>query len=122
MLTPGPDHPITLHPAGGRVVVTAGDVPVADTDGAVVLQESNYPAVPYIPVADVDPARLRVSEHTTHCPYKGDASYYDLVLPDGQVHRNAVWTYRDPYPAVAAIAGLVAFYPDLVDMDMPGRP
>lgn len=120
MRTPGPDHPITLHPAGGRVVVTAGDTSIADSAGAIVLQESTYPAVPYIPLADVDPARLRESEHTTHCPYKGDASYYDLVMPDGEVHTDAVWTYREPYPAVAAIAGHVAFYPDHVQTDLVG--
>lgn len=120
MRLPGPDHPIRLIPAGGQVVVTAGDVPVADTQHAVILLEADYPPTPYIPLADVDPARLRVSEHTTHCPYKGDAGYYDLVLPDGQVHTNAVWTYREPYPAVAAIAGHVAFYPDQVQTDLIG--
>jgi uncharacterized protein (DUF427 family) len=70
--------------------------------------------VRYIPLDDVVPGRLRPSASHTYCPYKGDASYYDIVLPDGTELADAVWTYPSPYPAVEAIAGRVAFYPDRV--------
>jgi uncharacterized protein (DUF427 family) len=115
MKTPGPDHPITVEKSPGRVVVRVGDQVVADTTAALALRESNYPAVSYIPLADVDQAFLKASDTTTYCPYKGDASYYTLVTGDAEF-QDAIWTYREPYPAVADIAGHVAFYPDKVEV------
>ncbi|MBB4905015.1 DUF427 domain-containing protein [Actinophytocola algeriensis] len=115
MKTPGPDHPITVEKNPARVTVRVGDQVVADTTAALVLQESNYPAVQYIPLADVDPAHIRATDTTTYCPFKGDASYYTLVTKDGE-HTDAVWTYRTPYPAVAEIADHVAFYPNKVEI------
>jgi len=112
---PGPDHPITITPTGGRVVVGVNGLIIADTTAALTLQESTYPAVQYIPLADVDPALLKRTETSTYCPYKGDASYYTLALPDGDL-ADSVWTYEQPSEAVAPIAGHVAFYTDRVEM------
>jgi uncharacterized protein (DUF427 family) len=111
--TPGPDHPITVEKNPARVVVRVGDKVVADTNAALSLQESNYPAVQYIPLADVDQSLLKDSATSTYCPYKGDAAYYTLVTADGEL-TDVIWTYREPYPAVAEIAGYVAFYPNKV--------
>ncbi len=110
---PDAGHPITVTPTGRRVLVEVGDTVVADTTSALTLQESTYPPVYYVPLADVDAARLRPSEHRTYCPYKGDASYHSLVGPDGEL-TDAVWTYREPYEPVAPIKDHVAFYPDRV--------
>jgi uncharacterized protein (DUF427 family) len=112
---PGPDHPITVTPTPGRVVVTLGEYTVADTHRALTLQEGTYPPVQYIPLADVDPNLLAPSTHTTWCPYKGEASYYSLPA-GGDRSINAIWIYREPHDAVAAIKDHVAFYPDRVDM------
>jgi len=115
VLSPGPDHPITVTPAGRTVTVTYADRVIAKTDAALVLREASYPPVYYVPLDAVDADVLRASTHQTYCPFKGDASYYSLV--DGQtVSENAVWTYRAPYDAVADIAGHVAFYPDRVEI------
>jgi uncharacterized protein (DUF427 family) len=111
---PGPDHPITITPNPGRVVVTLGGQVVADTRAALTLQEASYPPVQYIPRADVDMALLQRTDHATYCPYKGEASYYSLPL-GGERSVNAVWTYEAAYPPVAAIQDHVAFYPDRVD-------
>jgi len=111
---PGPDHPITVGKNPDRVVVKVGDVVIADTRDALSLQEANYPAVQYIPRADVDFTRLERTEHQTYCPYKGDASYY-TILPNLV---NAVWTYEQPYDAVADIREHVAFYPDKVSIEI----
>ncbi|MFL6126167.1 DUF427 domain-containing protein [Actinophytocola sp.] len=113
--TPGPDHPITIEKNPARVVVRVGDQVVADTTAALALRESNYPAVQYIPLSDVEPAFLKETDTSTYCPYKGDASYYSLVTADGEL-TDSIWTYREPYPAVAEIAGHVAFYPDKVNI------
>jgi uncharacterized protein (DUF427 family) len=110
---PGPDHPITVEAADVRVVAGVGDTVVADSTAALVLREASYPAVYYVPMADVDQAVLRPSATQTYCPYKGDASYYSVASPDGEI-TDAMWTYTTPYPAVGEIAGHVAFYPDRV--------
>jgi uncharacterized protein (DUF427 family) len=115
-LQPGPDHPITITPTGGRVVVTAGGQVVADTANALTLQEANYPPVQYVPLADVDPALISPTGTHTYCPYKGEASYWSLPgAPD------AVWGYPDPYDAVAPIKDHVAFYPDKAEVRIADR-
>ena len=89
---------------------------VAETDAALTLREASYPAVQYVPIADVDMDRLVRSDTATYCPYKGDAGYFHVRTGDGATVADAVWTYEHPYPAVAAIAGHVAFYPDKADV------
>jgi uncharacterized protein (DUF427 family) len=113
---PGPDHPITVEASPARVVARVGDTVIADTTSALTLREAGYPPVHYIPLPDVDPAVLRRSGTSTYCPYKGDASYYSVVLP-GHELTDVVWTYETPYPAVGAIAGHVAFYPERVTVE-----
>ncbi|MDA2894099.1 DUF427 domain-containing protein [Mycolicibacterium sp. BiH015] len=115
VLEPTPSHPITVIPTGRHVVARVNGQVVAETDAALTLQESSYPAVQYIPLADVKGELLRPSATETYCPFKGDASYFDVVV-DGVAVADAIWTYRQPYPAVAQIAGHVAFYPDKADV------
>jgi uncharacterized protein (DUF427 family) len=108
------DHPITISPNPNRVRVTFAGRTVADSTHALNLKEATYPPVVYIPRADVDMNLLARTDHKTHCPYKGDASYYSIKA-DGKVAENAIWTYEQPFPGVARIAGYVAFYPNRVD-------
>ncbi|ANI42657.1 DUF427 domain-containing protein [Mycolicibacterium vaccae] len=115
VLEPSAAHPITVAPTGRHVVVRLNGEVVAETDAALTLQEASYPAVQYIPMTDVPAERLRPSDTATYCPYKGEAGYFDVVA-GGQTVADAVWTYRDPYPAVAQIAGHVAFYADKADI------
>lgn len=111
---PGPDHPITVTPTKGRVVVSLGGRVIADTTDALTLQEASYPAVQYIPRKDVDMAALERTDHETHCPYKGDASYFSI--PEGGARSvNAIWSYETPHDAVSQIKDHLAFYPDRVD-------
>jgi len=114
-LEPGPDHPITVTPTSGEVVARVGGTVVARTTQALTLQESTYPAVQYVPLADVDGQFLTRTDTHTWCPYKGEASYYSLTV-DGRELTDSVWTYEDASPAVAQIAGHVAFYPDRVEV------
>jgi uncharacterized protein (DUF427 family) len=113
---PDANHPISIDADPARVVARVGEVVIADTSAALILREAGYPPVHYIPLDDVVPGTLRPSTSDSYCPYKGDASYYDVVLPDGKELPDAVWTYRAPYPAVDAIAGHVAFYTDRVEV------
>jgi uncharacterized protein (DUF427 family) len=109
---PDASHPITVRPTGARVTVRVGDTVVAETDNALSLAEASYPVVQYIPLADVDQSLLERTTTQTYCPYKGDASYYTVKVPDGSTETDLIWTYEHPYPSVAEIAGHVAFYPN----------
>jgi len=111
---PSSDHPITISPASKRVVVTLGDITIADTVKALTLREANYPVVQYVPRKDVDMSALVRSETTSYCPYKGEACYFN-VTSGGKLSVDAVWTYEAPHAAVAQIKGYLAFYPDRVD-------
>ena len=111
---PGPDHPISIERNPARVVLSVAGRVIADTRNSLTLLESDYSPVQYIPREDVDLTQLERTDHATYCPYKGDCNYYS-VPAGGKKSVNAVWTYENPYPAVAQIKGHVAFYPDRVD-------
>jgi uncharacterized protein (DUF427 family) len=113
-LDPGPAHPITIEPHPSHVTIHAGALLVAETDRAIELREAGHPPVLYIPTADLNRHVLRPNEQHTYCPYKGEASYYDIVTEGGEVLEGAIWYYAEPYPAVSAIAARIAFYADRV--------
>ena len=111
---PGPDHPISVERYTGHVVIKAEGRVIADTREALTLREAHYPPVQYIPRKDVDMSLLVRTQRTTYCPYKGDASYFNIPL-GGDRSIDAVWCYETPYAAVAEIKDHLAFYPDRVD-------
>jgi uncharacterized protein (DUF427 family) len=100
-----PDHPIAISPATQRVRVRFAGHTIADTVRALSLREASYPPVLYIPREDVDMSLLVRSDHRTHCPFKGDASYFSI----GKEIKNAVWA-TDPVDE-CRIAGHIAFRP-----------
>ena len=116
VLQPTANHPITVEPTGKHVTVRINGEVVAETDNALTLQESTYPAVQYIPLGDVVQTVLTSSDTTSYCPFKGDASYYTVTTAAGDTVEDAIWTYEQPYHAVADIAGHVAFYADKADI------
>src|SRR3546814_14342407 len=97
---PGPDHPITIERADGRIVVTVAAQVIADTHDALILREESYPGVLYLPRKDVKTPLLQRTDHQTSCPYKGDCSYYSIPIGGGS-SVNAIWSYEAPYDAVA---------------------
>src|SRR4029450_11133256 len=105
---------ITIAANPNRVEVRVDGLVIADSMHALVIRAPGTPDVQYVPRDDVDMTRLIRSEHTTHCPYKGDASYWS-IRTGRRVVDDAVWSYEVPYPDMAAIAGRLAFYPDRVD-------
>ncbi|MBM1173979.1 DUF427 domain-containing protein [Microvirga arabica] len=114
MKEPGPDHPITITQNPNRIRVMLGGFIVAETTQALTLREANYPPVQYIPREDVHMDLLDSTDHHTHCPYKGEASYF-TVNGGGLVRENAAWSYEQPFPSVATIKEHLAFYPNKVD-------
>jgi uncharacterized protein (DUF427 family) len=118
VLEPNAGHPIDIAPTKGRVQVRVNGELVADTTAALELREATIPAVQYIPLEDVAQERLTRTETVTYCPFKGDASYYAVTTSDGDTVEDVIWTYDQPYPAVAEIAGHVAFYPNKADISV----
>jgi len=112
-------HSASVSMAGEPFVAKVGDRTIALSDRAMILEEVNgektYPPVVYFPLDDIEPDVLEASDHTTHCPIKGDASYYSIRI-DGETLENAAWTYPAPLRQVAAVKGYVAFYPDKVSI------
>ena len=113
---PGPEHPITIEPNPGRVVVSIDGQQLADTREALTLSEAGYAPVQYIPLSDVNRDLLTPSDHESYCPFKGEANYYS-VPSAGERGVNVIWEYRDPYEAVAQIRGHIAFYADRAEID-----
>ncbi len=114
-LEPGPDHPITTQIKAARVRIIVSGVTIIDTASHIELSEANYPHVAYLPRAGVDMSALVRSDHTSWCPYKGEANYFHIRRRDGSLSENAIWTYEDPFPAVASIKDALGIYPDRVD-------
>lgn len=118
VLEPTAGHPITIEPTAGRVRVRVNGEVVADTRAALGLREATIPVVHYIPFDDVVQDVLTSSDTSTYCPFKGEASYYSVTTAAGDTVKDVIWTYPEPYPAVAAIAGHVAFYADKADISV----
>jgi uncharacterized protein (DUF427 family) len=107
-------RPPRLESTSSRLVVEHAGVVVADTRGGLRVLETSQPPAFYLPPHDVVMAHLRPSTHRTFCEWKGQATYFDLIVGD-RVAAEAAWTYRRPNPAFAALADHVAFYPQRVD-------
>jgi uncharacterized protein (DUF427 family) len=112
-----PKHRVATRPAGVRVQVKLNGEVIADSREAVALEETPEghvvaPVVYYLPRKDVKMDRLERTSHETHCPFKGQASYYSIKGGP----ENAVWSYERPYDEMSAIRELLAFYPDKVQL------
>ena len=113
-----PDHHVDLVPDSRHVRVVFGGVTIADTSAALRVEETGHAPVYYVPEKDMRLDLLHRTDHHTRCPYKGEASYWTIEVPNGGGVRrseNAVWGYPTPYDEVADIAGYYSFYPNRVD-------
>ena len=79
-----------------------------------MLQEASYLPVYYVPREDVEMTQLERTDHMTYCPYKGECSYFSIPM-GGRRSANAVWSYENPFEAVASIRNYLSFYPERVD-------
>ncbi len=113
-------HQITITPAGLHVEVRVDGEKLAASDRAVVLEETGLPARYYIPRDDVRTELLQRTARRTTCPFKGQASYWSVVV-GGHVHKNLVWSYETPIPAAEGIAGLMCFYTEKVELTVNGE-
>ncbi len=108
-------HRIDIRQSSRHLAVSHHDRVVADTKRPMVLYESGFAPRWYVPRADIDESALTLVEHQTFCPYKGLCSYYDI----GDARLGA-WSYREAFPEVGRVSGLVSFEPDLVSVQLDG--
>jgi uncharacterized protein (DUF427 family) len=109
-----PDYRVDLLPRRNAFSARAGEVVLAESQRCIVVDEQDHGLVVYFPRDDVRLGELEPSDHSTHCPYKGDASHW---TPRGGTDVVA-WSYEDPYPQVARLQGYVAFYQDRVTVSI----
>ena len=107
-------HIVTPHPSAAHVTVRFGGETIAETRQSLRVEETGYSPVYYIPRKDVRMELLEPTERSTHCPFKGDASYF-TIKAGGKEAQNAVWTYQSPKDSVGEIKGYLAFYADQLD-------
>lgn len=109
-----PNHAIAISPAGDRWQVRHGDEVLADSAGALVLEETGYAPAIYFRCTDVSLEQLRPVDGRTTCPFKGEATYFALAASESD--DRVAWSYPSTYAEVDAIAGYVSFYADRVDV------
>ena len=83
---------------------TWNDAVVAQSDDTVVVEGNHY-----FPETAIMREYFQASDSHTICPWKGEASYYNLVV-DGKVNKDAAWYYPDPKPAAEEIRDRIAFW------------
>ena len=105
----GSAHTVILEPSPRRVRVKFNGETIADSSAMQMLHEDGHLPIYHFPIDDVRMDLLQKTDHSTHCPYKGDASYWTVRVGDNETE-NAVWGYEDPLPTQPALKGLVAFY------------
>jgi predicted 3-demethylubiquinone-9 3-methyltransferase (glyoxalase superfamily)/uncharacterized protein (DUF427 family) len=117
------NHKVATRPSRKRVRVTYRGEVIADTRNAVEMREGMgkgkktvAPVVYYVPRKDVKMDRLQRTSHSTHCPFKGDASYFSVAGGP----ENAVWSYEIPFPQAKAIKERLAFYPNKLEITATG--
>jgi len=108
------EYRVVVEPSPRRIRVFFNGATIADSRAMRLLHETRHAPVYYFPFADVDMRYLKRTAHSTHCPHKGDASYWTITVGD-KVSENAVWAYEDPIAAQPALKGLCAFYWNRVD-------
>jgi uncharacterized protein (DUF427 family) len=114
-----PDHRIEIDDSPIHARVTRDGRVLAETTAGLNMREGKYPAVVYFPREDVFMQHLERTEHSTHCPFKGDASYFDVGASEGgETIREVAWSYETPFDQMKAIRDHLAFYVDRVEIEI----
>ena len=113
-----PDYRVDILPRRNRVVVRHDGTVLAESLHPLLVDEQDHGLVFYVPRGDVRMDALEPTETVTYCPFKGQASHWRLRGGD----RDVAWSYEQPYPEVARLAGYVGFYQDRVTVEIGEAP
>lgn len=123
MANPEIKHPVRTEVSTRHVIVkeaSSGQV-IAETNGGHVLHETGLHDRWYLPRSALR-TELQPSETTSHCPHKGDASYWNVQLADGTTLRDVAWSYEEPRPMAADVAGELSFWTAGIIVEVDGEP
>ena len=116
-----PEHSLRFDERPVRLRILLNEQILAETDAGLSLREGHYPAVIYVPREHVRMDLLTRSDRRTHCPFKGDASYFDYASASPQRDEpdltNVAWSYEDPFDQMRRLANHLAFYDDRVTLE-----
>ncbi|RMF82546.1 MAG: DUF427 domain-containing protein [Chloroflexi bacterium] len=115
-----PYHRVDTLRSSRHIRVEIDGVTIAETRNPILLFETGIPVRYYIPEEDVQMDLLTPTELNTHCPYKGDASYWTATV-NGETHENIVWSYKHPFDEIPKIKGLLSFYNEKVNIYVDGE-
>ena len=110
-----PDYRVDILARRNRVTASVGGQMLADSERCLLVDEQDHGLVFYFPPEDVRLDLFQPDARTTRCPFKGTATYRKYPAPEGDV---LAWTYEQPYPEVARLAGYVAFFQDAVQVQI----
>jgi len=111
-----PEYQLAIEPSASHVRVLVGDTVIADTRNALLVSEGRHAPVWYLPMESVDPGVIQATDTSTHCPFKGDASYWSIHT-GGKALPDVMWSYQTPFDECLPLAGHAAFYADQVTIE-----
>jgi len=114
-------RPPKVEASGERVIVRAGNLVIAESTSTLRVLETSQPPAYYVPRSDIAFDLLEPSAGHSYCEWKGEASYFDVVTDAKRIDQVG-WTYEQPNPAFADIAGHIAFYSQKLDCMLDGEP
>jgi len=109
------EYRMSLDPCPHRIRIVVNGETVADSVEASILRETRHDPVYYFPKRDLRMDLLTKTQQHTHCPFKGNASYWTLEVGE-RVEKDLVWSYEAPYPEARPLTGMMAFYGSRVDV------
>ena len=115
-----PNYEVKIEPTSTHIRVLVGDTVIADTHNAVAVTETKHRPVLYLPREDLDESLLSATDTSTHCPFKGDASYWSVTTSDGTLV-DVMWSYLTPFDECLALQNYVSFYTDRVQLEIDGE-
>lgn len=115
-----PDYQVEIVPTQRHIRVLLGGTVIADSTHAVELLETQHQPVFYLPWSDLDSSVLTRTDTDTYCPFKGHASYWS-VTGAGEIVKDVLWCYQDPYDECRSLKDYVSFYGNKVDVEVDGE-
>lgn len=101
--------PLAFVAAGQKISVLLGNKVLADSSDTIIVHEQGHKPMLYFPRGDVRLELGQLIDRTSHCPRKGDASYFEFSGSKGSA---IAWTYEDPIAPAVMLKDYIAFYPD----------
>jgi len=112
-----PDYAVDIEPIKHTVTISYNDTVIAESDAALLIRETRHADVVYLPRSAMVSDYFTPTDHSTYCPFKGNANYWRLNI-ESVTEENIVWSYEKPYAEVARLKDYISFYPDRTEISV----